>query len=1796
MTQTATLLALEQILPESAWGWAIPALRYDPVIWQALQNPDFRGLAIQKLGSQPESWLPASLAMLKLAPEMPLEEIRATPLAKLEIPLRQRAIHAFEQQTGAAPAPIDLELAGLLALVLRERMRLSDSWPGLVAELRRTADCICSWQTALTCTYSLLLQPEELLNDLPAKTAVSILLAIPCPAEQLHRRFAELLQKACDSVQVEILQTLAEQHPLLAQALAQSALGAEPDSRARNHALAGAVPNAAPKLLAELQQVLIHTRASQIAADLPSALPLLQTAGQLSQRLHSHLVSQAAQAAAYAGDPITALATWQQISHGEPADGAALALALIDQGALTSAQTLIEALPAPTESDQPDFLVSLARGRFLLATGQQSLARAAAQQACQSSAAKPIKISSTGFMQLIALLKDCALPRLAAQAADRAVRIYRTLPSVASLAAKIFTINGKFDAACEAAHFAVAADPQNLSHRRVLADCLESAGSWQEAMQQRQQILERQTTPSAAEKLAYARCALHCGQPLTCLEICSQRQAEEPEDSQALTLMGQALLALDETPKAQHYLQKATRAAPDHAAAWLLLAHSQMQAGQLDQALETLAQGSQANPEDASIFLALGEAHLVNNALTQALTAFQKSDELAQAFIPALRARIALPFGQVAFTLGHHEQAFEIAASALAEDPLNLELGKLHARLLIALDRVEAAIEALSKLLEAHPQDVELCLEYARAHLREQGSAVEAALTLERLLQIEPQHAEAQGLLAEAYAASGDNAAALQAYRVALNSDLRESPAWFVRLSLGLGRAALAQNQPETALAALSQALPVEPHNIAVLQALALGYRATNLTEKALKIAQSAFDLAPTDLGTTLWFVDLATDLGAQSVAIEALETAVGHFANPSRLYLRLGALHQAAGNQEAAQQAFRQAANEPAANADEIHQASAGLLACQDFNSAITALQHALDLVQQAPYVSDQQPDRQTAALLADLARAYEFAGERSRAMEMLDRAINISPDRTELHGQKAKLLWLEGALEQAHAAIDRAIVLSPEEGGVLGLAAQIARAEGQIAVAFDYAQKALQVFTEQGTSAPLSIEALAVDLAEALLLPVTACGLLQDHPTPLAGADSLPYFCLRAELALDDGSEIEAATALTQAQVTQVEHPRLMALQARLAARQGDIERGSQSLEQAIEQLGSEAVQCDLPAGMWIAMAEAAIEYRQWASAIYLLQKAVEFAPAEPRTHLRLARALALRAEAQRLCQTLNIEQHAPGAASLGEHAYQRFEAAILAACEACSEPPPHNPDDPQKVVSMWLLRGQAAFHPSPEQAHAFGSLARTADQLAAYLAALRSSGARAAAAQKAQEIFETYADQWPAQPALAAQLALALAREAPSLALRAAQSAADGSIRLHLVDSALYQAVLAFAAQRAGKPRQHLAALQTALGLWPDEPRWHALTGELLLNQNEPQSIEIAIDHFKQATQLEPKEERHFLRLGQAYLLARKPQHAIPAFESAARLAPDKSDPWIGLTQAYRALGDNERANACAGQAVQINPQEEQAYLLLAKIASETGDPQSADEYSTAALKINPTEPQALLLHARSLAELDQHTQALEAFEQALPHLPATIPLLLEHSQFIRNARGSAAALARLQILADEYPEEPALLTALCEALIELEKIQPAIQAAQKALLHAHGTLSTEQIGQLWITLGRLLRRAGQLDQAIHALSQAIETLSESVDAYLELARVYHERRQYDQALEIYNQAIHIAPGDYRPYYQVGLILKTAKDYSNAETMFRRASRLAPENLHIHRQLGAMVALNLVHNRANPAPISG
>ena len=140
----------------------IAALRQDELVWETLQaNNSFLQFPSED-NQLPESWNPAHVAFLTLQQTVP------PPNAALSLGLRQRAFRTYEaitqhhQITTAEAQP--MVQAALLAVALRERLRLTGKWDHLIDELSLAPYEI--WRTPLACLYGLIEKPLELLRSL----------------------------------------------------------------------------------------------------------------------------------------------------------------------------------------------------------------------------------------------------------------------------------------------------------------------------------------------------------------------------------------------------------------------------------------------------------------------------------------------------------------------------------------------------------------------------------------------------------------------------------------------------------------------------------------------------------------------------------------------------------------------------------------------------------------------------------------------------------------------------------------------------------------------------------------------------------------------------------------------------------------------------------------------------------------------------------------------------------------------------------------------------------------------------------------------------------------------------------------------------------------------------------------------------------------------------------------------------------------------------------------------------------------------------------------------------------------------------------------------------------------------------------------------------------------------------------------------------------------------------------------------------------------------------------------------
>ncbi len=1778
MGSSASIIGLKDFFPETSWSQTIPALRQDAIVWGAIQDQEFSRLAMSELGTTPQAWTPANLALLSLGYKLRAVDLRNVPNS-LPADLLDKAKVAFKTLT--ADSERSLNQAGLIALALRDKPDLWSTLPGITLV-----------NTALTCLYSLVPDQPELLAALSLEQILHILLSNPLSILSQVNILEPLLSAAPADQRFSILNSLGAQRPQIAKELidrlSKKIPSATPGSNPTGTAHARSVTSRLTSPLSDLQTHLQQADLQHLSAKPEDARLALASAQAAMDQIQIRLTLQAAQAAAQAGDAEEALSIWKNHARDQTSDDSiALALTLIEHGFVCEAKSISESYD---DQAPPSTAALLLKAKLALQEGDINSAQALAKQALNTYHTEDVHTCDEHAIatQLLELnLTDKAI-LLARQCLDARPNDL----SAAQIMAKALRQAGIPDEALIWSHLSVTLDPESLDLRRDLAETLESLGEWPQALDERQQIIQQAREFDIQDHLSLANCALHAKRPQLTAEICEQILELDSEDGFAHTLLGKAFYTCGEIDEGIEHFEKAIQLTPGRADPWLALAEAFHEQGEHRKAHQSLLTASRAAPDSPEIHFALGNTYREYEAPTKARKSYQRAMELVSTQQSNLGIEITQALGNTLIELGHIDQANQILGAAHRSKPSHPGLAHAYGRILLTQDQPEDALAPLSMGLKNDPTNQGIQFDYARAQVAAHTQLDQAEKTLKALVKLDPEHSLAIGLLAETLEINAKYQAALEAYHQALGTELTQDSAWMKRLSLGLSRVALKFDQAETALAALENAWGKNPEDNEIARMLAEVYRANNLPNKALQVARSAMQANLTNLDIVIWFAELATKLDAPREALEAIDRGLQLDPQRPQLHLKKGDIHLRLEDFAAACQSFDQIMTLEYATAVDLATAAEGLIVIGDIPRAAASLERAVAL---SKSYYDEGPGEKAFLinLLKHLASTHEANHDYQAALEVIEEALLLAKEDSFFEESKAALLIKLGQFEKAIAWIESSLERSPDNPRLHLYAARIQRTRGNLNTAVYHAQKAVDGF---GPGHNLTAIILKAELALGMMQPDLADQVLHGQSVVVAttNADLIAFYCLKGEIALSKGAEIAAADALTAALKIGEQHPRTLALQARLHLRQANSDEAYNVLENALITLGD----CDKAPStspeIYLAIAQAASECQAWDSALYLLKEASKIAPREPRPVAELAQTLVRRAEHQQLCQLLNLQNNGIGKAASSDHAYEQFEAAILSTTQNLDALRDAIIDTNyyQDFLATWLSRGQAIFKPSLEHAQALTDLQPTPDNQAAYLAAQKASGKSIQAGKTALAIHEAMEVECT-HPELWGYIALALAETDHELASDAAQTALDNAIRSAHPNYPIFHALKALVAQQTGDRAAQLKATQDLLKVWENEPHWHILAAELLIEDRESpadSAIQSAITHLEKATQLEPLQVAHYQKLGSAYLIAQNSQAAIRALKRATNLAPKDLQPWQSLAEIYLLTEQLRQAEKCALQALQLDPQMPNPNLVLAEVALKNGFPQKTAEYASKVLDLKPGEPQALLLQADALIAMNKQARALEVIEAASARILPTTELLLKTVELRRHVQGEKAGLESLNSMVANHPGDPQILVAHALALAEAGDQHDAIQAAQRALQRSDVEFATEDQANLLHTLGHLLRRNGQLDQAVKHLSQAIDHTPDWVDPYIELGRTYHQRRQYDQALQTFQQAIAIAPSDPRPYYRAGMTLKETKDYPNAETMLRNAARLTPEDVSVQRQLAAIVALNLVHNPKN------
>jgi tetratricopeptide (TPR) repeat protein len=1359
----------------------------------------------------------------------------------------------------------------------------------------------------------------------------------------------------------------------------------------------------------------------------------------------------------------------------------------------------------------------------------------------------------------------------------------------------------------------------------ALAGCALRAGKPEQTVAACQKSLQIDPNDEQAHQLL-GEAALALGDLPNAVEHFQQATRLAPQQADLWLKLAQAHKLASQEAQALDVLRAASLAVPEEASVHLALGQAYLEQNAPTQALPSLRKAASLSSEP-QVALQLGRT----------LRHLGHIDEARDILEGAYRS------GGCGSPIDTHPKHDD-------EPTMDPELAFEYAKVLMAVGDYRKAVDVLEELVNTQPDNPAPCLELAKALLKIGGNSatVESAIfLLERTLLLcsnlrlsHPEQAdyarmleiEALTLLPEAYILLGELQKAEEAYEQALELVPPSQPVERARLALGLGRVALKLNQPEKALATLQEAARLDPNNSEIQRALSEANLACGHSQEAFDAAKATLDLKPQDLDTLVWFIEQGRRLDqsgqARAEVTQALQQATQLAPMRGDLLMRLGRMHLEDGNQKAALDSFRKLTLvEDEAHPVLISDLYEAAKTSRQLGDAALAVSLMGKAIEESTEVLSQEAISDTSLLVnlySELAQAHQQAGNLTAALQALDQAIELDPDQLALYMLKAGLLEALQKPEATLECLENALRLDSNNPELHYRLAVLLNGQGDLPGALTHAEAAASALVDSKNIVPAqsdlahSVRLLAAELAYLMLKPQEAWAYLKaDLSRSTPACEHFEHACLRAELALDAGEAGLAAGDVALISNKAPEQALSLANRARLAALQNDQAAGFELFKSALRAWLAlqPAVQVEQPQGIPLdrvanlrAVCRAALEFAQWDDALSLSRRLVDRAAQEPLSNLHLAQVLITRAEAQGLRLSLDVRQHLLGSAALSEEARKEFEDSLdTAQAQACGEEKAASGDalpgannEAQQLVDQWRARGRAAFTPEPQSAQALAKVLKIAparpEEVAALVMVLRRNWEQAGTLKTAQVDWLSPFEGVEAirHPLVMTQIALTLAEADPKKAMEVATSALDalnGSSCGGGLEKPMLQFLLARLAHQNSLETTALQSIQKALEAWTDESRWHGLAATIYLAEDMATGLPDlakAQMHLEKAAALEPDYAPNLLALGHLYLQNGDAKRAKTVLEKASQLAPNQAEVWLALAQAQLASGDLEQAAASAEKAIELAADPTEALLLRGEIALKANNPRGALSRAQTILRTETENPRGLYLLARALEALNRPDEALTALDKAMSLMDDPLPMQLERVYLLRRSRDLDVALPALQALVERYPGQAELLVLQAEWLAEAGKSEAAVQAARSALQGEAVELSPQRKAGLYYLVGSQMRRSGQLDQAIQHLNEAIQEWPDHLEAYLELGRAHQERREYKQALKVYQKATNIAPNDYRPYYQAGLVLKDSKDYLAAEAMLRKAAQLAPNEVSIHRLLGAVVALNLVHNR--------
>jgi len=227
------------------------------------------------------------------------------------------------------------------------------------------------------------------------------------------------------------------------------------------------------------------------------------------------------------------------------------------------------------------------------------------------------------------------------------------------------------------------------------------------------------------------------------------------------------------------------------------------------------------------------------------------------------------------------------------------------------------------------------------------------------------------------------------------------------------------------------------------------------------------------------------------------------------------------------------------------------------------------------------------------------------------------------------------------------------------------------------------------------------------------------------------------------------------------------------------------------------------------------------------------------------------------------------------------------------------------------------------------------------------------------------------------------------------------------------------------------------------------------------------------------------------------------AIDALRRTVELKPDHPEAWRVLGDHLMAIGDTEAADSAYAKHVRCSTRDPE--LLQAATAMMKNDVYSAERILKKHLSATPTDVPAIRMLAEVAARCDREDDAQKLLERCLELAPSFAAARYNYALLLHRRNESTAALAELERLLEDEPENPSYRNLCAATLSRIGEYERSSRMYAELLNQYAGN------PKIWLSYGHVLKTEGRQDECVSAYRKSIELNPAFGEAYWSLANL-------------------------------------------------------------------------------------